>query len=144
MDTPLHRTGDLLSSRLQLLRELAGSLESSQGALASNDAERIARGAAHQAELCRQWRQMEERLQRDPVIQSTSSQATDTSPSGQIVMEFKALTARIRHLTRVHDSLLRHLQRSLAILGHLADSGAATYTPELKPVSDDPRPLAGG
>jgi hypothetical protein len=35
--------------------KLAESMELSSLALARNDAEAIARGAAHQAELCRQW-----------------------------------------------------------------------------------------
>jgi hypothetical protein len=143
MDTQLIPTSDLLSSRMQLLRELASSLESSQSAMASNDAERIARGAAHQAELCRQWGQMEEQLRREPKMQSGRSHAAEASSSVQIEMEFTALTARIRHLTRVHFSLLRHLQRSLAILGHFADARKATYTPELNLVRIEPRSQAG-
>jgi hypothetical protein len=143
MDTPLTPTRNLLSSRLQLLRELAGSLESGQSALAGNDAERIARGAAHQAELCRQWGQMEEQLRREPEMQSPGSDWSGPSPSAQIEVEFATLTARIRYLTRVHCSLLRHLQRSLAILGHLVDARAATYTPELNMVRIEPRPQAG-
>jgi hypothetical protein len=150
MDTHSVTPGDLLSTRLLLLRDLAHSLEISQDALAHNDAELIARGAAHQAELCRQWSALEDQLRRQLETQSSRSKesvpqtSSEPSRSAQIEVEFTTLTTRIRHLTRVHCSLLRHLQRSLAIVGHLLDARAPTYTPELNLVRDEPRPQAGG
>jgi hypothetical protein len=148
MDAHLIPPGDLLSTRLLLLRDLANSLESSQHALAYNDAELITRGAARQAELCRQWSLLEDQLRRKAETQAHSQESvpqhsSENSPSAQIELEFAAITARIRHLTRVHCSLLRHLQRSLAILGHLVDARAPTYSPELNLVRDGPRPQAG-
>jgi hypothetical protein len=62
MDTALPQLGDLIETRLLLLRHLADSLEVSRSALLCNDAEAIARGAAHQAELCRQWSRLEDQL----------------------------------------------------------------------------------
>lgn len=141
---------DLLSTRLLLLRDLAQSLEISQDALAHNDAELIARGAAHQAELCRQWSLLEDRLrhnsgrQSTPATETVTQSSSEFSASASIELEFVALTTRIRHLTRVHCSLLRHLQRSLAIVGHLLAARAPTYTPELSLVRDELRPQAGG
>jgi len=40
----------------------------------------------------------------------------------------ETLGARIRYLTRVHCSLLRYWQRSLAVLARVVDSCAPTYT----------------
>lgn len=48
LDASLPRLSQLIEQRLVLLRSLAESLESSTLALAHNDAEAIARGAAHQ------------------------------------------------------------------------------------------------
>jgi len=150
MDELLTPSSSLIATRLQVLRDLAQSLEVSQVALARNDAEMIARGAAHQAELCRRWSLLEDQLLRKPdqrPLPSTEAIAQHSSeglPSAHIEQEFAALTARIRHLTRVHCSLLRHLQRSLAILGHLMDARAPTYSLELNLVHAEPRPQAGG
>lgn len=145
MNATLTTPGDLLSTRLLLLRDLAQSLEVSQTALTRNDAEMIARGAAHQAELCRQWSLLEDQLRR----QSTLPRSRETASSGalsssQHEREFEALTTRIRHLTRVHCSLLRHLQRSLTILACFVDRCSPTYSPSLSLLRADTRPQAGG
>ena len=140
--------GELMEMRVGLLRDLVQSLEVSQFALARNDAEVIARGAAHQAELCRQWSLVEDQLHRaseSRPAQPTES-AADPSPNASPVVhlekEFAALGARIGHLTRVHCSLLRHLNRSLAIVAHVVDSCSPTYTPEFTQ-RPETRPQAG-
>ncbi len=46
---------------------------------------------------------------------------------GRLQAEWEMLEARIRHLARVHGSLLRHLERSLAILHRVVDSCAPAY-----------------
>ena len=46
MDAALTQPGDLIATRIVLLRDLVQSLEGGQFALARNDAEMIARGAA--------------------------------------------------------------------------------------------------
>ena len=131
LDTSLPELGKLIQQRLMLVSTLAASLESSTLALAQNDAEAIARGAVHQAELCRYWSQLESQLQ-----DRLRSEAEDTSNknkdnnSARLQAEWETLSARIRYLTRVHCSLLRHLQRSLAVLNRVVDSCAATYTPD--------------
>jgi|SRR5580658_941796 hypothetical protein len=134
IDTALPELSQLIEQRLALLRSLAESLESSTLALARNDAEAIARGAAHQAELCRQWSCLEDGLRREAGQHSRlpSAGASDASPgaehSAQLQTEWETLGARIRYLTRVHWSLLRHLERSLAVLYRVVDSCADTYT----------------
>ena len=146
MEVPSTPPADLLSTRLLLLRDLAHSLELSQIALTRNDAEMIARGAARQAELCRQWSLLEDQLRRLSSAKpprSYVSSAITCSPS-QIEQEFLVLTARIRHLTRVHCSLLRHLHRSLAIVAHFAASCAPTYTPDPNSLRIDTRRQVGG
>ena len=148
MDTVPSQPGDLIAMRLLLLRSLVQSLEFSQVALARNDAEMITRGAAHQAELCHQWSLLEDQLRRSSEQRPLRlSESVDPSPEAlplaQLEQEFAALSARIRHLTRVHCSLLRHLQRSLAIVAHVVESCSPTYAPELTLIRAETRPQAG-
>jgi len=134
LDNSLSELGRLLDQRLTLVGTLAESLEASRRALGRNDAEAIARGAAHQAELCRQWSRLEEQLRAEgarrralaaPAMVAGSPEAEH---SARLAAEWESLRARIRYLTRVHWSLLRHMQRSLAILKRVVDSYAPTYT----------------
>jgi len=149
MNTVPSQPGDLIATRVVLLRDLVQSLEVSQIALARNDAERITRGAARQAELCRQWSLLEDQLRRgcEQRPPRSAGSAADPSPkalsSAQLEREFAALSVRIRHLTRVHCSLLRHLQRSLAIVAHVVESCAPTYSPDLTLLRAETRPQAG-
>ena len=149
MNTVLSQPGDPIAERLLLLRDLAQSLEVSQFALARNDAEMIARGASRQAELCRQWSLLEDQLRREyeqRPLRSTKPaayQSPEALSSAQHEREFAALSVRIRHLTRVHCSLLRHLQRSLAIVAHVVESCAPTYAPELTLLRAETRLQAG-
>ena len=141
IETALPELGKLIEQRLALLRSLAESLEISSLALVQNDAEAIARGAAHQAELCRQWSALEEELRREagrnlspPSAGASGDPLQPNSPttgrSARLQAEWETLEARIRYLTRVHWSLLRHLERSLAVLNRVVDSCAPTYTPD--------------
>jgi hypothetical protein len=136
IDTSLPKLSQLIEQRLVLLRSLAESLESSTLALARNDAEGIARGAAHQAELCRQWSGLEDELRGEARRRLASSSAgpsgvtPETEHSARLEAEWETLGARIRYLTRVHWSLLRHLERSLAVLSRVVGSCASTYTPD--------------
>ena len=132
---PLPELSALIEQRLVLLRCLAESLELSQSALVRNDAEAIARGAAHQAELCRQWALLEEQLRRrakHPALagKDGSDRSPDREHSARLEAEWSELGTRIRYLTRVHWSLLRHMQRSLAVLHRVVESCAPTYTPD--------------
>ncbi len=135
IDTSLPELSKLIEQRLALLRSLAESLEFSSLALAQNDAEAIARGAAHQAELCRQWSRLEDELRREagrrsvPPLAGASGSSPEADHSARLQAEWERLGARIRYLTRVHWSLLRHMQRSLAVLNRVVDSCASTYTP---------------
>jgi hypothetical protein len=136
IDTSLPELSALIEQRLALLRSLAESLEVSQPALVRNDAEAIARGAAHQAELCRQWGLLEEQLRRQaerpstPAAENGHDSSLDRERSAHLEAEWDELGARIRYLTRVHCSLLRHMQRSLAVLSRVVESCAPTYTPD--------------
>ncbi|MGD0414184.1 MAG: flagellar export chaperone FlgN [Terriglobales bacterium] len=136
IDISLSALSKLVEQRLALVRSLAESLESSTPALVRNDAEAIARGAAHQAELCRQWSRLEDELRRAaesrsaaPPTAGASGKFPEAEHSARLQAEWETLGARIRYLTRVHWSLLRHLQRSLAVLNRVVDSCAVTYTP---------------
>lgn len=126
--------GGLLEERLALLRNVAESLEFSSLSLVENDAQAIARGAEHQAELCRQWSCLEDRLRPHKGRVCLPAAALDepaaNADCARLQAEFELLSARIRYLTRVHCSLLRHLQRSLAILNRVVNSCAPTYGPD--------------
>jgi len=151
MHTSLPDLSQQIEQRLALVRTLAKSLESSTQALAHNDAEAIARGAAHQAELCRQWSHLEDRLHREATRRSpltgtstgTSVQPTEIRASARLQSEWDTLAIRIRYLTRVHGSLLRYLQRSLAVINRVVDSCAPTYTPDPGLLRADIRLRAG-
>lgn len=149
MDAVSSHPGDVIAMRLLLLRDLAQSLEVSQFALARNDAEVIARGAARQAELCRQWSALEDQLRHEFEKRPLSLAPAAVLPSPHALpmahfeQEFATLAARIRHLTRVHCSLLRHLQRSLAIVACVAESCAPTYSPALASRRAETHPQAG-
>jgi hypothetical protein len=148
----LPELSQLVEQRMALLRRLAESLDASTPTLVRNDAEAIARGAAHQAELCRQWSELEAELrrrtaERPPVMGAASSAAHDSpgaNRAARLQAEWDALGARIRYLTRVHWSLLRHLNRSLAILYRVVDSCAPTYTPYPNLPKSQLRIQAGG
>ncbi len=136
---PLPELSRLVERRLLLLRNLAESMESSSLALIRNDADAIARGAAHQAELCRQWSRLEGELRRETARRETGrcSLARSSGTSGhssqaehfaRLQAEWETLESRIRYLARVHRSLLRYLERSLAVLHRVVDSCASAYT----------------
>lgn len=138
----------LVGERLAVVRTLAESLEESQSSLRQNNAEAIARGAAHQAELCRHWSRLEEQLRVEathrtamPVLNRTHS--PDEERSAQLEAEWQALQTRIRYLTRVHSSLLRHMQRSLSILQRVLATCNSTYAPGSALAAYNPRPIGG-
>lgn len=140
MESTLPQLHELTEARLALMRQLADSLEESQSALLRNDAERIARGAAHQAELCRRWSHLESQLEREKQNSSRRRQSsTEPSTAESCQAEWKQLNDRIRHLTRVHSSLLRHLNRSLAVLARVAESCELTYAPSHGSAMNAPR-----
>ncbi len=128
-----------IEERNSVMRELAACLEKSQNSLVRNDVEAIARGAAHQAELCRQWSRLETQLRHRGFPQPASGSPQDPnaisgagSRSAELQAEWELLRARIYHLARVHWSLLRYLERSLNVLRQVAESCAVTYTPDPK------------
>lgn len=125
----------LVGERLAVVRTLTESLEESQGALRRNNAEVIARGAAHQAELCRHWSRLEEQLRAEADRRRALSATADhillpaDEQSARLKAEWEALRIRVQYLARVHSSLLRHMQRSLSILQRVVDTCNTTYAP---------------
>jgi hypothetical protein len=121
----------LLEQRFALVERLAESLEASRWLLGRNDAKAIARGAAHQAELCRQWSQLEEQLLAKSLAIKSCLSANGSNPmetSAELTAKWEALSARLRYLTRVHCSLLRHMQRSLGVLNGIINRTSPTYS----------------
>jgi hypothetical protein len=80
-DKSLPELAALLDQRLAVVGGLATSLEAGRSALLGNDAEAIARGAAHQAELCRQWRMLEDQLRAKAARQLTAATSSGSSES---------------------------------------------------------------
>jgi hypothetical protein len=158
LDASLPELSQMIQQRRLLVGHLAESLDSSNMALAHNDAEAIARGASHQAELCRQWSCLEVDLRgassrrmaispRGAVVSETCSpetHSTEHENSARLQAEWVKLSARIRYLTRMHGSLLRHLERSLAIMNRVVDSCASTYTPAPALLRSEVRVRVGG
>lgn len=148
-DKSLRGAERLLQERLDIVGALVESLESSRLALRRNQAEAIARGAAHQAELCRHWSRLEDELRSQALRRrsippaSTPSASVDTERSAQLAAEWAKLSARVRYLARVHQSLLRHLQRSLEVWSRIAASSSLTYTPGRGHVSPSAHLRAG-
>ncbi len=146
-DNSLPDVTELLQQRLAVVGMLAQGLDEGRAALGRNDPEAIARGAAHQAELCRQWSKLEEQLRmqaaKRPLLgrnreaggsrrgspASSPASSPEVARSTELAAEWAALSTRIRYLTRVHGSLLRHMQRSLAVWSHVNSSGQPTYAP---------------
>ncbi len=148
-DKSLPELAAFLDLRLAVVGRLATSLEEGRLALLGHDAEAIARGAAHQAELCRQWGLLEDQLraQGSPPIEiasAASGSSFDGKRSAQLDAEWQALRRRIVYLTRVHASLLRHMQRSLGILQRLVDSCALTYAHDPRAVARSQSLRSGG
>jgi hypothetical protein len=156
-DPALPELNQLIEQRLVVLRTLAESLESSRLALMQNDAQAIARGAAHQAELCRQWSSLEDQLRRNTLDPEGFRRGVGGGKRGRgcfptpalsasLQAEWEGLSIRIRYLARVHVSLLRHMQRSLAVMNRVLEGCAQTYTldPGLAKAELRPCPRAGG
>ena len=147
IDRSLPALSLLIEQRLELMRSLAASLETSSLALVRNDSDAIARGAAHQAQLCRQWSHLESELRcqvKEPAARpSDPGDASPAADSLRLQAEWEALVKRIRYLTRVHWSLLRHLERSLVALRRVVDSCAPTYALQSAILTRDPRLDAG-
>ena len=104
-DKSLSELGRLLEQRIAVVGTLAHSLEASRLALGQNNAEAIARGAAHQAELCRQWSRLEDQLRAESVRRYAlpsapiSAASLEARQSARIEAEWATLAARIRYLS---------------------------------------------
>jgi len=125
----LSELGKLFEERLAIVGMLAESLEASRWALGRKEFEAIARGAAHQAQLCRQWSELEAQMRTKSRVAKfqSSGDRSHSERSDQVAAQWEALSTRLRYLTRVHWSLLRHMQRSLGVLNHMIDRCAPTY-----------------
>jgi hypothetical protein len=153
----------ILQQRLAVVGMLARGLDEGRAVLGRNDPEAIARGAAHQAELCRQWSKLEEQLRMQAAKRrllgrsrelasppastpaSTPASSPETERAAELAGEWAALSTRIRYLTRVHGSLLRHMQRSLAVWSHINSICQPTYALPCAPLNQPmpARPRSG-
>jgi hypothetical protein len=122
----------LLEQRLALMRELANSLREAQLALGCADIGTFESRTSEQINLCRQLRDVEQKLQAAhdhcsclvPIISDTSSHHR----TGVIGEETRKVQDRLRALNRVHAALLRRSAHSLQILSNLLDTAAVAYS----------------
>jgi hypothetical protein len=128
LSNSLSEMAKLLEQRLALVERLADSLEASRWLLGKNDAEAIALGAAHQAELCRQWSRLEEQMRTESLRVKSCNDTGSADRSAELAAKWESLSDRLRYLTRVHWSLLRHMQRSLSVLNGIINREAPTYS----------------
>ena len=118
-DKSLSELGRLLEQRIAVVGTLAHSLEASRLALGQNDAEAIARGAAHQAELCRQWSRLEDQLR----AESVRRYALPSAPISAASLEARQ-SARLK---RNGPPSLRVSVTSRACTGHCCGTCSAVW-----------------
>ncbi len=135
---------ELGNKRLDLLRELASSLQMAQAAVVRSDLSGIDSQTGRQQELCYALRQLESaglRLPGTAVAGESRKQNTwaqlpdiDLAPGVRqrwdaLGRELQRVEMQVDHLNRVYAGLLRRAQRTLRIFIQLLASSANTYTP---------------
>jgi hypothetical protein len=110
--------------RLELLRQLAGSLDLSQAALATTTPAKLDHHTARQQELCRELRALAHGFPDEAQAQTPSRLADDLQETAR----------RVRDLNRKYAALLRRRQRTVDIFCRVLASSGTTY-PAPKPPS---------
>lgn len=135
---------ELGNKRLDLLRELASSLQLAQAAVVRSDLSGIDSQTGRQQELCYALRQLESVGLRLPgtTVAGGPRKANrwaelpgiDLAPGVRqrwdaLGRELQQVEMQVDHLNRVYAGLLRRAQRTLRIFLQLLASSANTYTP---------------
>jgi hypothetical protein len=137
MNAELSSCFDRLERRFALMRSLAGELEQAQRAVLASDLEAITWHTAQQQELCEALRALEMgdisgngdlcRGRPDCLPENTVSAAVQQRWT-VLCEELAEVERQVSHLNRVHATLLRGAQRTLAIFSRLLASSQVTYT----------------
>jgi flagellar biosynthesis/type III secretory pathway chaperone len=135
---------ELGNKRLDLLRELASSLQLAQTAVVRSDLSGIDNQTERQQELCNALRQLGSvglRLPGTAVVGESRQQnpwarlpEIDLSPGVRqrwevLGRELQQVEMQVSQLNRIHEGLLRRAQYTLQIFVRLLANSANTYTP---------------
>lgn len=118
---------ELISQRLVLLRQLAGSLEPAQAVLATTTTAKLDLHTARQQELCRELRALALRLPDGSRAQTPSRLADDVQVAARQVAD----------LNRKYAALLRRSRRTVDIFCRVLASSGTTYPPPKLPSHPD-------
>lgn len=137
-----------LENRIELMRQLAGSLTEAQAAVLALDAAALETATRHQQQLCQQLRALadipqtacseshETGLDQPPeIMESAPRQRWNT-----LLAELAAVQADVRRQNRVHAALLNRARRSTALLANILASVAGSYSASNLPQTPCPAP----
>ena len=110
-------THELMSQRLMLLRQLAGSLEQTQASLVTTTPAKLDFHTARQQELCRELRALTVGFM-DGLHAQTPSRLAD---------DVQAAARQVADLNRKYAALLRRKRRTIDIFCRVLASSGTTY-----------------
>lgn len=117
MADALLSTHEFMIQRLALLRQLAGSFELAQGALATTTPANLDHHTARQQELCRELQALAAEFVGGAQAPALSRLANDLQET----------TRRVANLSRLYGALLRRRRRTVDIFCRVLASSGTTY-----------------
>ncbi|MGH9500936.1 MAG: hypothetical protein ACRD3L_17495 [Terriglobales bacterium] len=128
-------TRELMNRRLDLLRQLAGSLELAQAALATTTPAKLELESVRQRELCQGLRALAEAFPEQGRVEADARLADD----------LQAASGQVAELNRKYAALLRRRRRTVDIFCRVLASSETTYSaPKLPPRLDEEGTRAKG
>jgi len=110
-----------LTQKIDLLGQLASSLQQAQAAVARSDMPEVQRQTAHQERLCEQLRQLGQRAQPAPL-------STETPPCiDRMANQLARVELEVAQLNRAYGALLRRASRTVNIFCRLLAASELTY-----------------
>jgi len=139
MEQEIASANGALKRRINLMRELARSLECAQAAVLSSDPAQLGAQTKQQQELCEQWRRglcefpgNGSLSPRRTHPMANSHEAVDLGPAGEahraLIAELSEVEARVAHLNRAYGALLRRARRTVDIFCRVLASSGPTYS----------------
>jgi septal ring factor EnvC (AmiA/AmiB activator) len=144
MEQELSSINQLLERRINLLRELADSLQRAQSALVHSNRRQLTVETERQQGLCTELRRQA------PELSSEIASITSAASEGSHVMgavhfararqrelsaELAAVEAQVGQLNRTYGAFLRRARRTIDIFCRVLANSAATYVPPARPAA---------
>jgi len=130
MDPDCSPGDEACKARVDLLRELADSLERAHAAVVGSDLSEIKHQTACQQELCARLRQLPAELVRPLTSWLPGGQPPPVGGRNQVLLEELAEVERkVAQLNRRYEALLRRARRTVDIFCRVLVSSALTYPP---------------